>query len=63
MSQSTQSSSEQYRKALVERSSYVENILIHLLVGALAGELWKRDPSTPLNIFNSDFTIPVLISF
>jgi hypothetical protein len=54
MNQSTKSSSKQYRKALAERSSYVENILIHLLVGALAGELWKRDPSTPLNIFNSE---------
>jgi hypothetical protein len=54
MNQPTQPSPERYRKALAERSSYVENVLIHLLVGALAGELWKRDPSTPLNIFNSE---------
>jgi hypothetical protein len=39
---------------LAERSSYVENVLIHLLVGALASELWRRDPSTPLSIFNSE---------
>ncbi len=43
-----------YRKALAERSSYVENVLVHLLVGALASELWRRDPTTPLNIFNSE---------
>lgn len=44
----------QYQKGLAERSSYVENVLTHLLVGALASELWRRDPTTPLNIFNSE---------
>lgn len=43
-----------YRKALAERSSYVENVLAHRLVAGLAGELWRRDPTTPLNIFNSE---------
>lgn len=43
-----------YRKALAERSSYVENILIHRMVAALAGELWRRDPTAPFNIFNSE---------
>lgn len=43
-----------YRKALAERSSYVENILIHRLVSSLAGELWHRDPNVPLHIFNSE---------
>jgi hypothetical protein len=54
MSQTMKASSEPYRKALAERSSYVENVLIHLLVGALASELWHRDPSTQLSIFNSE---------
>ena len=54
MSQPMQFSSEHYRNALAEGSSYVENVLIHLLVGALASELWRRDPSTPLSIFNSE---------
>ena len=43
-----------YRKALAERSSYVENILIHRLVSSLAGELWRRDPNVPLHIFNAE---------
>lgn len=43
-----------YRKALAERSSYVENVLIHRMVAALAGELWRRDPTAPFNIFNSE---------
>ena len=43
-----------YRKALAERSSYVENVLIHRLVSGLAGELWRRDPNVPLHIFNSE---------
>lgn len=43
-----------YRKALAERSSYVENVLIHRLVSGLAGELWRRDPTVPLHIFNSE---------
>ena len=51
---STQPTEVQYRQGLAERSSYVENVLTHLLVGALAGELWRRDPTTPLNIFNSE---------
>ena len=51
---STQPTEAQYRQGLAERSSYVENVLTHLLVGALAGELWRRDPTTPLNIFNSE---------
>jgi hypothetical protein len=43
-----------YRTALAERSSYVENVLIHRLVANLAGELWRRDPTRPLHIFNSE---------
>jgi hypothetical protein len=43
-----------YRKALAERSSYVENVLTHRLVSTLAGELWRRDPTLPLNIFNAE---------
>ncbi len=46
--------SAQYRKALAERSSYVENVLVHRMVASLAGELWRRDPTTPLHIFNSE---------
>ena len=48
------SDSPNYRTALAERSSYVENILIHRLVANLAGEMWRRDPSTPMHIFNSE---------
>ena len=44
----------QYCKALAERSSYVENVLVHRMVASLAGELWKRDPTKPLHIFNSE---------
>jgi hypothetical protein len=44
----------QYRKALAERSSYVENVLVHRMVASLAGELWRRDPTEPLRIFNSE---------
>ena len=44
----------QYRKALAERSSYVENVLVHRMVASLAGELWRRDPTIPLHIFNSE---------
>lgn len=44
----------QYRKALAERSSYVENVLVHRMVASLAGELWRRDPTEPLHIFNSE---------
>lgn len=44
----------QYRKALAERSSYVENVLVHRMVASLAGELWRRDPNMPLHIFNSE---------
>lgn len=43
-----------YRKALAERSSYVENVLVHRMVAGLAGELWRRDPTMPLHIFNSE---------
>jgi hypothetical protein len=43
-----------YRKALAERSSYVENVLVHRMVASLAGELWRRDPTEPLHIFNSE---------
>lgn len=43
-----------YRKALAQRSSYVENVLTHRLVGALAAELWQRDPSSALTIFNAE---------
>lgn len=43
-----------YRKALAERSSYVENVLVHRMVASLAGELWRRDPTIPLHIFNSE---------
>lgn len=43
-----------YRKSLAERSSYVENILIHRLFAALAGELWRHDPESQLHIFNSE---------
>lgn len=46
--------SSSYLKALAERSSYVENVLIHRLVSDLAGELWCRDPQSPLHIFNSE---------
>lgn len=44
----------EYRKALAERSSYVENVLVHRMVADLAGELWRRDPTEPLHIFNSE---------
>jgi hypothetical protein len=44
----------QYRKALAERSSYVENVLVHRMVASLAGELWRWDPTIPLHIFNSE---------
>ena len=43
-----------YRKALAERSSYVENVLVHRMVASLAGELWRRDPTMPLHIFTSE---------
>jgi hypothetical protein len=43
-----------YRKALAERSSYVENVLIHRLVSDLAGEMWRRDPMVPLHVFNAE---------
>lgn len=43
-----------YIKALAERSSYVENVLVHRLVADLASELWCRDPNSPLHIFNSE---------
>ena len=43
-----------YRKALAERSSYVENVLVHQLVASLASELWRRDPNCPLHIFNTE---------
>ena len=43
-----------YRTALAERSSYVENVLTHRLIAALAGELWRRDPTTPLDIFKAE---------
>lgn len=43
-----------YLTALAERSSYVENILTHRLVANLAGEMWRRDPGTPMHIFNSE---------
>ncbi len=43
-----------YRKALAERSSYVENVLVHRLVASLAGESWRRDPNSPLHIFNAE---------
>ena len=46
--------SAEYRKALAERSSYVEYVLVHRMVANLAGELWRRDPITPLQIFNSE---------
>lgn len=45
---------EQYRTALAERSSYVENVLVHRMVASLAGELWRRDPALPLSIFKSE---------
>jgi hypothetical protein len=41
-------------QALAERSSYVENVLRHSLVAALAGEQWVRDPMTGLQILNSE---------
>jgi hypothetical protein len=43
-----------YRKPLAERSSYVENVLVHRMVADLAGELWHRNPNLPLHIFNSE---------
>lgn len=43
-----------YRKALAERSSYVENVLIHRMLSDLAGEMWRRDPMAPLHIFNAE---------
>ncbi len=43
-----------YRKALSERSSYIENVLIHQLVGLLAGALWKQDPRIALTVFNAE---------
>ncbi len=46
--------SSSYRKALTERSSYVENVLTHQLVSSLAREMWRRDPTLQLHIFNSE---------
>lgn len=40
-----------YRTAVAERSSYVENILTHT---NLAGEMWRRAPGMPMHIFNSE---------
>lgn len=44
----------QYRDILAQRSSYVENVLVHRMVASLAGELWQRDPNMQLHIFNSE---------
>lgn len=41
-------------KALAERSSYVENVLYHALVADLSALVWKRDPFTALQVFNSE---------
>lgn len=43
-----------YQEALAERSSYVENVLIHRLIASLAGELWRHAPESQLHIFNAE---------
>jgi hypothetical protein len=41
-------------RALAERSSYVENVLRHALVAAIAGEQWMRNPLSCIQILNSE---------
>lgn len=41
-------------QALAERSSYVENVLRHAMIGAIAGAQWARDPLSCLQILNSE---------
>lgn len=40
--------------ALAERSSYIENVLCHSLVAELSSEVWRRDPTASLQVFNSE---------
>jgi len=42
------------QEAAAQRSSYVESILRHSLIAELGSELWRRNPSTTLQVFNSD---------
>jgi hypothetical protein len=41
-------------KALSARSSYVENVLRHAFVAELSSVVWKRDPASALQVFNSE---------
>lgn len=43
-----------YRAALTTRSSYVENVLPHSRISALAGELWRRDPEVRMDILRTE---------
>lgn len=43
-----------YRAALATRSSYFENVLTHLMIAALAGELWRRDPEVRMDILRTE---------
>ncbi|QRM18433.1 hypothetical protein GBK02_02965 [Dechloromonas sp. TW-R-39-2] len=43
-----------YRAALATRSSYVENVLTHSMIAALAGELWRRDPEVRMDILRTE---------
>lgn len=43
-----------YRTALATRSSYVENVLTHSMISALAGDLWRRDPEIRMDILRTE---------
>lgn len=43
-----------YNKALAQRSSHVENVLIHALIAKVAQELWQRDPWLDFQVFKTD---------
>lgn len=46
--------SEDYLKALAQRSSHVESILTHALLAGIGQELWKRDPWKEFQVFRTD---------
>jgi hypothetical protein len=43
-----------YKKALAERSSHVENVLTHAFIASVAQDLWHRDPWIPLQVFQAE---------
>jgi hypothetical protein len=45
---------QRYIKALAERSSYVENVLLHEFVAQLSALVWSRDPNEALQVFNAE---------